>query len=81
MNSRSIIVAALSWLVAGCGAVNSAVHGYDRYTDPSAAMEPTIKRGQTIDGRPVSKGTYKPRRGEIVRSTHRAGAKGHSPSG
>ncbi|GAA2071695.1 signal peptidase I [Actinomadura alba] len=66
MSTRLIAVMALFWLVAGCGVVNSAVHGYHRYTDPSVAMAPTIKQGQTFDARPVSDGRYTPRRGEIV---------------
>ena len=64
MNTR--LMMALSWLVADCGVVNSAVHGYHRYTEPSVAMAPTIKQGQTFNAGPVRNGDYTPRRGDIV---------------
>ncbi|MBD2893266.1 Signal peptidase I [Actinomadura sp. RB99] len=66
MRRRVIALAAVPWLVAGCGAANSAVHGYHRYSDPSVAMEPTIRAGQTFDARPVDHGDYKPKRGDVV---------------
>ncbi|MFD0691952.1 signal peptidase I [Actinomadura fibrosa] len=66
MRKRLIAVAAVPWLAAGCGAVNSTVHGYDRYSNPGVAMEPTIRAGQTVDARPVERGRYAPKRGDIV---------------
>lgn len=66
MNTRLISVATLSLLAASCGVVNSTLHGYHRYSVTSQAMEPTIRRGQTIEARPVSRGKYTPKRREIV---------------
>jgi signal peptidase I len=66
MRERLIALVAVPCLVAGCGAANSAVHGYHRYTDPSVAMEPTIHAGQTFDARPVDRGHYAPKRGDVV---------------
>lgn len=66
MRKRLIAMVAVPWLVTGCGAANSAVHGYHRYTDPSVAMEPTIHAGRTFDARPVEHGEYEPKRGDVV---------------
>ncbi|HEU5027178.1 MAG TPA: signal peptidase I [Spirillospora sp.] len=66
MRKRLIALVAVPWLVAGCGAASSAVHGYHRYTDPSVAMEPTIHAGRTFDARPVDHGDYRPKRGDVV---------------
>ncbi|QKG24332.1 signal peptidase I [Actinomadura verrucosospora] len=66
MRRRMIALAAVPWLVAGCGAAGSAVHGYHRYSDPSVAMEPTIHAGGTFEARPVDPGDYRPKRGDVV---------------
>jgi signal peptidase I len=65
MNRRLIAVAALSLLTVSCSVPNSALHGEHSYTDPSAAMEPTIHRGQTFAARTVA-GKYAPKRGDVV---------------
>jgi signal peptidase I len=61
-----LAVLTVSLLVAGCAPANAALHGYHRYVDPSAAMEPAIRQGQTFNARPVRNGKYTPRRGDVV---------------
>lgn len=46
--------------------MSAALHGYHRYTDPSVAMEPTLRVNQTFNARPVRHGRYVPKRGDVV---------------
>ncbi|GAA4484667.1 hypothetical protein GCM10023191_008120 [Actinoallomurus oryzae] len=61
-----IAMAALPWLVTGCAPASAALHGYHRYTNPSVAMEPTLRVNQTFNARPVRHGRYTPKRGDVV---------------
>jgi signal peptidase I len=60
-----IMVLAVSWLLTGCSAVNSAQENR-RYTNPGLGMAPTIRNGQEFDARPVEPGEYAPKRGDVV---------------
>jgi signal peptidase I len=66
MRKRLIATVAVSCLTAGCGAANSATPGHRRYTNPGVAMEPAIKSGQLFDARPVERGEYVAKRGDVV---------------
>lgn len=57
---------AIASLATGCGTADAVMHGYHRYTVPSVSMEPTLHAGQVIDARPVDRGKYVPKRGDIV---------------
>lgn len=41
------------WALTGCGPADAVLHGYHRYTDPSVAMEPTIRQNSVFNARPV----------------------------
>lgn len=66
MGQRVIALIAIMGVVTGCSPASAVLHGYHRYKDPSAAMEPTIHIGQTINARQVGHGTYRPKRGDVV---------------
>jgi signal peptidase I len=66
MRTRVIAAAAAPLLIAGCAPASAALHGYHRYTNSSASMEPTLRPGQTFNARVVRRGRYEPRRGDIV---------------
>lgn len=54
------------WALTGCGPADAVLHGYHRYTDPSVAMEPTIRQNSVFNARPVGPGKYVPKRGDVV---------------
>ncbi|WP_285582111.1 signal peptidase I [Actinoallomurus iriomotensis] len=66
MRNRVIAMATLLWLVTGCAPASAALHGYHRYTNPSVAMEPTLRANQPFSARPVRHGGYVPKRGDVV---------------
>lgn len=66
MKRQVVAAVAVAWSVTGCGPAGSVLHGYHRYTQPGLAMEPTVRRGQTFNARPVEHGRYQPKRGDVV---------------